>query len=98
MMSEEVISWSTKLVAAKAIVMFCTSHTDLVLEVSNSCIVFQSLPLAAWIDHARVGCLLDNAIRIWKAEEMSELMLHLGIITSHITALQLLRQDLEAAS
>lgn len=62
--SEEVISWSTKLVAAKAIVMFCTSHTDLILKVGDSCVMFQSLPLTAWIDHARVGRLLNNAIGI----------------------------------
>lgn len=64
MMSEEVISRSTKLVAAKAIVMLCTGHTDLILEVGSSCIMFQGLPLTAWVDHARVGCLLNNAIGI----------------------------------
>lgn len=64
MVSEEVISRSTKLVAAKAIVMFCASHTDLILKVGNSCVMLQCLPLTAWIDHARVRCLLDYAIRI----------------------------------
>lgn len=71
MVSEEVISRSTELVAAKAIVMFCTGHTDLVLKVGNPCAVFQSLPLAAGIDHAGVGSLLNNAIGVCKAQEMS---------------------------
>lgn len=62
--SEEVISRSTELVAAKAVVMFCTGHTDLVLKVGNPCTVFQSLPLAAGIDHAGVGSLLNNAIGV----------------------------------
>lgn len=44
--------------------MFCTGHTDLVLEVGNSRVVFQSLPLAAGVDHAGVGSLLNNAIGI----------------------------------
>lgn len=64
MVSEEVISRSTKLVASKAIVMFCASHTDLILKVGSSCVMFQRLPLTAWIDHARVGCLLNYAIGI----------------------------------
>lgn len=64
MVAEEVISRSTKLVAAKAIVMLIASHADLVLKMSNARVVFQSLPLAAWIDHTRVGCLFDNAVRI----------------------------------
>lgn len=61
---KEVISWSTKLVAAKAIVVFVTSDPDLVLKVSYTCVLLQRLPLAAWVDHTRVRCFLYNAIRI----------------------------------
>lgn len=62
--SEEVISGSAELVAAEAVVMLCTGHTDLVLKVRNSRVVFQGLPLPAGIDHARVGSLLNDAIGV----------------------------------
>lgn len=92
--SEEVISGPTELVAAEAVVMFCTGHSDLVLKVGYSCTVFQGLPLAAGIDHARVGSLLNNAIGVCEAQRVAELKLPLGLVlNSHITVLQLHRQD-----
>lgn len=62
--SEEVISRPTELVAAEAVVVLRTRHADLVLEVGNSRVVFQSLPLPAGVDHARVGSLLNNAVGV----------------------------------
>lgn len=91
---EEVISGPTELVAAEAVVMLCARHTDLVLKVRHSCVVLQSLPLPAGVDHARVGSLLNDAIGVCQAQEMAELKLCLGlVINSHIAALQLHRRD-----
>lgn len=50
--SKEIISRSTKLVAAKAIVIVITGHTDLVLKMGDPCVMFQRLPLATGINHA----------------------------------------------
>lgn len=50
--SKEVISGSAELVAAKAIVIVITGHTDLVLKVGNPCVLLQCLPLPAGVYHA----------------------------------------------
>lgn len=51
-MSKEVISGTTELIAAKAIVVVITGHSDLILEVGNPCVLFQCLPLPARVYHA----------------------------------------------
>lgn len=50
--SKEIISRSTELVAAKAIVVVITGHTDLILKMGYPCVLLQSLPLATGINHA----------------------------------------------
>lgn len=50
--SEEVISRPTELIAAKAIVVVITGHADLILKVGNPRILFQCLPLPAGVYHA----------------------------------------------
>lgn len=51
-MSKEVISGPTELVAAKAIVVVITGHSDLILKVGNPRVLFQCLPLPAGVYHA----------------------------------------------
>lgn len=62
--AEEVVSGPAELVAAEAIVVVVTGHTDLVLKVGHPRVLLQRLPLAAGVDHARVGSLLNNAVRL----------------------------------
>lgn len=62
--SKEVISGPAKLIAAKAIVVVITGHTDLVLKVDNSRVLLQCLPLPAGVDHARMRCLFNDAVRL----------------------------------
>lgn len=62
--SKEVISRPTELVAAKAIIVVITGHSDLILKVSNPRVLFQCLPLPAGIYHARVRGLFNYAIRL----------------------------------
>lgn len=50
--SKEVISRPTELIAAKAIIVVITGHSDLILKVSNPCVLFQCLPLPAGVYHA----------------------------------------------
>lgn len=67
-MSKEVISGPTELIAAKAIVVVITGHSDLILEVGNPRVLFQCLPLPAGVYHARVRSLFNYAIRFWGGE------------------------------
>lgn len=50
--SKEVISRPTELIAAKAIVVVITGHSDLILKVGNPRILSQCLPLPAGVYHA----------------------------------------------
>lgn len=50
--SKEVISRPTELIAAKAIIVVITSHSDLILKVGNPRVLFQCLPLPAGVYHA----------------------------------------------
>lgn len=62
--SKEVISGPAKLIAAKAIVVVITGHTDLVLEMGHTCVLLQCLPLPAGVNHARVRRLFNDAVRL----------------------------------
>jgi hypothetical protein len=64
--SKEVVSGPTKLIAAKAIVVVITGHTDLILKVGNPCVLLQCLPLPAGVYHARVRGLFNNTVRFWR--------------------------------
>lgn len=50
--SKEVISRPTELIAAKAIVVVITGHSDLILKVGYPSVLFQGLPLPAGVYHA----------------------------------------------
>lgn len=50
--SKEVISRPTELIAAKAVIVVITSHSDLILKVGNPRVLFQCLPLPAGVYHA----------------------------------------------
>lgn len=62
--SKEVISGSAELIAAKAVVIVITGDADLILKVGNPCVLLQRLPLPTGVYHARVGSLLNNAVRL----------------------------------
>lgn len=63
-MSKEVISWSTKFVAAKTIIMLITDDSDLIFKMGHASILLQRLPLTIWVDHTRVEGFVYDVIRI----------------------------------
>lgn len=59
-MSKELVTWPAELVASKAVVVFIAGYPDLVLKLGDRAVMGQPLPLSIWVDHARVGCFLDE--------------------------------------
>lgn len=50
--SEELVTWPTELVAAEAVVVFIAGDPDLVVKLGDGAVVGQPLPLSIWVDHA----------------------------------------------
>lgn len=72
--AEEVISGSTKLIAAEAEVVLVAGHPNLVLKLSHGAVVFQDLPLTVWVDHARLDRFLyDLTINAYRSERQGEI-------------------------
>lgn len=60
-MSKELVTWPTKLVAAKSIVVLITADSDLVLKLGHRAVVSQLLPMWAGVYHAGMGSFLYHS-------------------------------------
>lgn len=58
--SKELVTWPTELVASEAVVVFIAGDPDLVVKLGDGTVVGQPLPLSIRVDHARVVRLLDE--------------------------------------